>query len=36
MWDEVLADNPGWPRDWRAGIARAWAEHRTGRIEVQV
>jgi hypothetical protein len=35
MWDEVLSDNPGWPRDWRAGIARAWAEHRAGRVEVQ-
>jgi hypothetical protein len=28
MWDEALAGNPGWPRDWRAGIARAWASYR--------
>ena len=31
MWDEALAENPGWPRDWRAGIARAWAGYR-GRL----
>jgi hypothetical protein len=28
MWDESLANNPGWPRDWRAGIARQWAGYR--------
>lgn len=28
MWDEVLAANPGWPRDWRAAKAREWAGHR--------
>jgi hypothetical protein len=31
MWNEVLAENPGWPRDWRAGIARTWASYR-GRL----
>lgn len=30
MWDEVLAESPGWPRDWRAGKARAWADYRAG------
>jgi hypothetical protein len=30
MWDEALAESPGWPRDWRAGKARAWAEYRAG------
>ena len=30
MWDEALAENPGWPRDWRAGKGRAWAEYRAG------
>jgi hypothetical protein len=30
MWDEVLVEMPGWPRDWRAGKAREWAEHRIG------
>jgi hypothetical protein len=28
MWDEALAENPGWPRDWRAGKAGAWADFR--------
>jgi hypothetical protein len=28
MWDEVLVEMPGWPRDWRAGKAREWADHR--------
>jgi hypothetical protein len=30
MWDEAVAEMPGWPRDWRAGKAREWAEHRAG------
>jgi hypothetical protein len=28
MWDEVLERTPGWPIDFRAGIARAWTQHR--------
>lgn len=28
MWDEAAAAAPGWPLDFRAGIARQWADHR--------
>ena len=28
MWDEALQRTPGWPIDFRTGIARAWADHR--------
>jgi hypothetical protein len=28
MWEEALAGRPGWPNDYRTGIARAWAEYR--------
>jgi hypothetical protein len=29
MWDEALAAVPGWPRDFRTGIAHQWADWRT-------
>jgi hypothetical protein len=29
MWDEAVAAAPGWPRDFRAGIAHQWADWRT-------
>jgi hypothetical protein len=28
MWDEHVAASPGWPGDFRAGVARAWAARR--------
>jgi hypothetical protein len=28
MWDHALTASPGWPRDFRAHIARQWADHR--------
>jgi hypothetical protein len=31
MWDEAVAAAPGWPRDFRAGIAHRWAEWRAAR-----
>jgi hypothetical protein len=30
MWDEATAAAPGWPRDFRASVARRWADHRAG------
>lgn len=30
MWDEAVAAAPGWPRDFRASVARRWASHRAG------
>jgi hypothetical protein len=30
MWDEAVAAAPGWPRDFRASVARKWASHRAG------
>jgi hypothetical protein len=30
MWDEAVAGAPGWPRDFRASVARRWASHRAG------
>jgi hypothetical protein len=31
MWDEAVAATPGWPLDFRAGIARQWVTHRSAR-----
>jgi hypothetical protein len=31
MWDEAVAAAPGWPRDFRADIARKWATYRRAR-----
>ena len=28
MWDAAVTASPGWPHDFRAGVARAWAAHR--------
>lgn len=34
MWDEAVAAAPGWPRDFRSGIARRWADWREARDAV--
>jgi hypothetical protein len=31
MWDEALAAAPGWPRDFRTGIAHQWADWRVAK-----